>query len=344
MANILMCKRVDGAWGYITDGMVNALKSAGHNVERYDDTREAEMKQDLSNRFDYFHSFNPDLYIGCSGHKQYIPRDRSCKVAIHVNPYGPVKVEPNINESQQNIDWVMEQKPDAVFGYGRDGDRELWSYWEGSGVPWVPMPTAGDITRYRPDFKNYVRDLDLAYVGGRWTYKAESIDRFLVPLLQKSKLNYELWGWGSWPSVTFRGPIAEGDVPALFKRAKVGPCVSEPHTLVWGIDLPERVFKVILSGAVAVHDPVADMSSYLSSVTACFDQDDYVSTVKMICRWDAMKRLELAQKQYSEVCSKHTYHHRMARLFTSLGWHEEATSILGAMDGYIDDSCRQLQV
>ena len=33
---ILMVRRVGGAFGYITDGMVNALRSKGHTVLRYD--------------------------------------------------------------------------------------------------------------------------------------------------------------------------------------------------------------------------------------------------------------------------------------------------------------------
>lgn len=338
-----MSKRVDGAWGYITDGLVNALKSLGHNVERFDDA----VNPEWPHPEEVWGGFSPDLYIGCSGHRQLIPTNRGdCKVAIHVNPYGPHKVEPNINEQQATIDWVMAQKPDVVFGYGREQDRELWSYWEGNGAPWVPMPTAGDLTKYRPDFANYdKRDLDLAYVGGRWDYKAENIDRFLIPVLRKAKLNYELWGWGKWPSsVMYRGPIAEADVPTLFRRAKVAPCISEPHTLVWGIDLPERVFKTVLSGVVAVHDPVADMGGYLPSVTACFDEDDYFSTIKMISKWGADRRLELAQKQYLDVMSGHTYHHRVARLFAGLGWTDESVKATKAVDGYIDNSCRQLQV
>ena len=50
---ILMVRRVSGAFGYITDGMVNALRSKGHEVKRFD----GEMRT--------WEEFDPDIYIDC---------------------------------------------------------------------------------------------------------------------------------------------------------------------------------------------------------------------------------------------------------------------------------------
>ncbi len=326
--NILMNKRVGGAWGYITDGLVNAFEAVGHTVARHDDSDTI------------WATFKPDLYIGCSGHRQIIPPKEArgnCKVAIHVNPYCAHTIEPNINESNDAISWVRAQQPDVVFGYGLEKDRSNWEHWGDEGFQWVPMATAGDATIYSPKFDQYEsRDLDLVYVGGRWPYKAEVIDDFLLPLLYKSNLRYELRGWGAWPSgLRHGGEIDQSEVPALFNRAKVCPCISEPHTLIWGIDLPERVFKVVLSGAIAVHDPAAGFKSYLSTVDVCNDPNDYFSTIKSCCKWPVERRLELAKKQYAEVTSAHTYHHRIATLMSAIGWKAEAAAALDNLKQFI---------
>lgn len=321
-----MCKRVSAAFGYITDGMINSLKDAGHSVSRWDGLESS------------WYEFDPDIFLGASGHQQPIPdfsSRGSCKVAIHTNPHGPLKIEPNINETNENIQWVIKQKPDAIFGYGHESDRKLWSYWESMGVQWVSMPTAGDATIFRPHFNSYEnRDLDFVYVGGRWKYKAKVIDQYLFPVLWKSNLNYELWGWGDWPDKVCMGRINDDDKPKLYARAKCAPCVSEPHTLQYGIDLPERVFKAILSGCVVIHDPVPGLDRYVPSLIVANSPNDYLKMIKKMARMPDDQRKEIAISQYNEVIGGHTYHHRMACLFDAIGFSDEASDMLLALEKY----------
>jgi hypothetical protein len=321
---VLICKRVGGAFGYITDGMINALVDVGHEVRRYDDK--------------LWQHFNPDLYIGCSGHQQFIPNKSQrgfTKVAIHVNPYGPIDVKPNINEPNSVVSWVKQQEPDVVFGYGHETDRNLWSYWDSTGIKWVPLATAGDATLYYPNFDDYEnRDLDFVYVGGRWEYKAKNIDTWLFPLLWKDGLKYELWGWGEWPNHVCSGQIGDKEKHRLFRRAKMCPCVSEPHTLQCGIDVPERIFKVILSGAIAVHDAAFGIKRYVPSIVVAPTANELVSKVEELIAMPVSQRLILAKQQYLEVAKEHTYHHRMATLFDALGFMEEASDLLVAAEKY----------
>jgi hypothetical protein len=171
---VLFCHRVGGAWGYITDGMINALRDAGCVVDRWNGDDRT------------WDAFAPDLYCGASGHRQQIPTLRTCKVALHVNPYGPTKIEPNINEQLCVISAVKQIRPDAVFGYGHETDRHYWSYWDRDGMPWVPMATAGDATIFKNEGDH--SSWDIGYVGGRWTYKAKNIDAYLLPVLRDKML------------------------------------------------------------------------------------------------------------------------------------------------------------
>jgi len=312
---VLVCHRPGGAFGYISDSWINALRDKGHTVQRWDG-------HDHS-----WHDFSPNLYIGCSGHKQPIPHQRSAKIAIHVNPYGPTKIQ-GIAESDENIRWTLNQKPDVVFGYGHEDDRILWSYWtQKHDIPWVPMPTAGDKTLFHQSSEND-KQYDIVYLGGRWQYKGLIIDAYLIPFLQQSN-NYKLHGWGDWPSNICSGILAEDQVNRFLGSGRVGPCISERHTHEYGIDIPERAFKVALCGTLVVHDAVVAIRRMIPSAIIATNPDQFRNYCLHFAKPEnAAERIEVTNRQRNEVLEAHTYHHRMATLFAALGFHTEAQQML----------------
>ena len=316
---ILLCNRPGGAFGYITDGFYNALHDKGHVVRRWDGLETS------------WRSFDPDVYIGCSGHKQPIPPNRRhCKVAIHVNPYGPIDI-PGINENFDNIRWTVRQNPDAVFGYGSDDDALLWSYWYSKhGVQWVPMPCAGDRIIFKQINDAKSRQYDIVYLGGRWGYKAKTIDSFLLPALtelNKRKLRSSVRGWGDWPDGVCNGPLPEDQANEFLNSGRVVPCISEIHTHTHGIDVPERVFKSALCGALPVHDAVPALTQLLSSVVVAQTPQNFVDLCVHYAENETERLTKLAEVQ-REVLLNHTYHHRMSRLFAALGFKQDAENMV----------------
>lgn len=310
---VLFCHRPGGAFGYITDGMINAFKDKGHTTRRWD------------GKIESWNTFDPDIYIGCSGHKQPIPRNRSAKIAIHVNPYGPVKID-GINESLDNINWVVDQKPDAVFGYGFESDRVFWSDWYNKhGIPWVPTPTAGDKTLFHD--RNQEDHYDIVYLGGRWSYKGLTIDSFLIPLLRTEGIKFKLHGWGDWPNGFCDGILPEDKVVQFLNSGKIGPCVSERHTQKHGIDVPERVWKLALCGTASVHDCVPTLKENFDNAVIAKDPSDFKERCINLIEDDA-ERCNIAINQMNEVLEKHTYHHRMANILEALGYSSEAQDML----------------
>lgn len=306
---ILMNKWVGGAWGFITESLINALNDKGHIVKRYDGLESSWQR------------FDPDLYIGCSGHRQHIPNKRRAMVAIHVNPYGPVNIQ-GINESEDAISWVLSQKPDVVFGYGSQNEEIFWSYWQTRhDIPWVPMPTAGD-KKIFADLK-LERDLDIVYLGGRWAYKAQTIDRYLFPVIHKLNCRKIIRGWGGWPEDMKVEKIDDHDVNYFLNRGFVGPCISEKHTQQYGIDIPERAFKLALCGVCVIHDPVPSIKHLIPSAVVAKDENDYYELVKYYVEnpCDAQR---IAESQKIAVLQGNTYHHRCAALFRRLGMITEA--------------------
>lgn len=313
---ILMNKHVEGAWGFITESLVNAFKDRGHLVLRYDG--------DEGN----WHKFDPDLYVGCSGHKQAIPVNRRAKIAIHVNPYGPVNIN-GIDESTENINWVLRQNPDAVFGYGIASDKIFWSYWtERHGIPWVPMPTAGDKLLFnnmqRP------RSIDLIYLGGRWTYKAMTIDEYLLPVL-RSVQNKKVFGWGGWPEDIESSRLEDSKVNEFMNMGRVGPCMSEKHTQLFGIDIPERAFKLALAGVLAIHDPVPTIKSIMPTIIVATNARDYKDLIIYYIE-NKEEAAIMSEKQRQDVLTSNTYHHRCATLLSALGFKEESMDMINGIN------------
>jgi len=307
--NVLLTHRPGGAYGHISEAWLNAFKATGHKVARWD----GELSSWLA--------FRPAVYLGCSGHRQPIPHGQQrggCRLAIHVNPHGPVNT--GVNEPLVGLQWVAAQRPQVVFGYGFAHQAELWSGWTADyGIPWCPLPTAGDATAFYP--RDSARDLDLCYIGGYWPYKAQVLDSYLLPLRADGLIIY---GWGNWPPDEYgpgsSGQPADGDVPLLLARTKVGPCISEPHTHRFGIDLPERVFKVALSGALAVHDPAYHLGMVLASVPVGHTPADYIELCQQWLAASDDDRAARAAQQRQEVLAGHTYFHRLARLLHALGF------------------------
>lgn len=311
---ILICHRPGGAFGFITDGWINALRDRGHIVQRYD------------NNLNSWNAFKPDLYIGASGHKQNIPTKRTARVALHVNPYGPINI-PGINESQESIKWVIDQKPDAVFGYGSEEDRLLWSYWKDRhNIKWVPMPTAGDKTIFKN--LNKERVYDIVYLGGRWPYKALTIDEYLLPVIRSSK-SFKLHGWGDWPSNICSGILADDEANGFLNSGKIGPCLSEKHTQEYGIDIPERAFKLALCGTLFIHDSVIQMRNMIKSAIIASSPSHFHDLCEYYSKEEhKQEREEIATQQHIEVMENHTYHHRISLLLKTIGYDTESLLML----------------
>lgn len=315
---ILLCHRPDGAFGYITDGWWNALHDKGHEVRRWDGKSESWL------------AFRPDIYIGCSGHKQPIPSDENCKIAIHVNPFGPVNID-GINETEQNVKWVINQKPDVVFGYGHEKDRLLWSGWTNEfGIKWVPMPCAADRILFHQIQPIDDRPLDLIYLGGRWKYKARTIDAYLLPVISELKVlakPISVMGWGEWPEDVCSGLLANDRANSFINSGKIGPCISELHTHQYGIDIPERAFKVAACGTLVIHDAVIHIREMIPSAVVAANPNHFKDMCLHYINNDT-ERMDLIIKQQREVLDNHTYHHRMSTLLDSLGFAQQAKEMI----------------
>lgn len=316
---ILVVKPNGGAFYYITKAFINAFNDIGCNAMFWDGDEK------------FFNDFKPDLYIGASGHRQNIPKNYNGKIAIHVNPYG-VKLDPinnvDINESQDAINWTIKNHPDIVFGYGhQDDSKTYWRDWYAKhSIKFVGVPTAGDVIEYYIDKKQC--DYKIAYFGGRWPYKGHNIDKWLVPVLDKLSKISKVHGWGGWQGKSYyHGPLPNDDNGRSFlSSALVCPCICEPHTSKYGIDIPERFFKVSLCGSLPILDYVNGFSRYMTKYIMASNPDEYYNLIlNYSSNPDYINEgKKIAIEIRNEVLKKHTYHNRMMDLCNAIGFYHIA--------------------
>lgn len=328
---ILSCNPKGSAFHYILKGIEDAFVALGHQFIRWD------------GRTEVLKNYQPDLYLGCSGWRQDLPkwcRDMyGTKIAIHANPYGtvkliPLKGEPNINEPQGAIDWVLKQNPDAVYCYANDLDiSRMWNFWEERhGLLVIPMPTAGNSIIHQPVVKDPKFKCQIGFIGGYWPYKAMNIKKYVTPVI--NAFTAQVYGWGGWSHSKYKGTIKDQDVNKLFSSALICPSVVEPHTTRYGIDVPERMWKVPLGGGMTILDPFSGVENYVDTDVFPIAQDpqDYFRLIKYyLVKHEERASLALAQRQY--VLENHTYFHRISRMLNDLGFIDEAE----ACDGKISE-------
>jgi hypothetical protein len=314
---IFITNSKSGAFHEISKGWVNAFRQGGHNAIHWDGNIKT------------WRDHNPDIFIGCSGWPQQIPKSSNTQIAIHVNPYCDENIQvpngPPINETPKAISWTLAQKPKFVFGYGHQDDMYQWWYkWKRDhGINTIGMPNAADITIYHAMPPTPSLACDVGWVGGYWSYKAINLDKYIVPVAKKYK---SIWlGW-SGPKGLWRGKASQAQIVQLFNSAKICPCVVEPHTTKYGIDIPERIFKVAACGALTISDPVRGLDRYFTPdiLPTASDPESYMALCDHYIKMNPNERKRQANTMKKEVLKNHTYYNRAQTFLKAFGYYAEA--------------------
>lgn len=313
--NILCCNPPGGAFLHITNSWGNIFNSLGHKFLKWDGDINTADK------------FKPDLYLGCSGHRQDFPsllRDKyNTKIGIHVNPWSKKPIpkfrDVDVNETKNSINWTLRQNPDFVFCYAdKIKIDEYFNEWiDRHNLPVIPMPCAGDPILFEPVSSEKKYECDIGFVGGYWKYKSFNLDRFITPLTEV--YDVKIWGWGGWKNKSYIGKINDEDIKKVFSSAKICPAISEPHTNDTGIDVPERIFKVPLGGGFVISDFFNGIYNYfpkeIMPVAKNYKElreliDIYINSMKL--------RTEMKKAQQLHIIKNHTYYSRIRGIFEFL--------------------------
>lgn len=213
---------------------------------------------------------------------------------------------------------VLSSSPDFVFTPVTESGHRYYAEWTRNGATLISLPLACDTTKYRVDANaaSEFRDVDVAFVGGYWPYKAIQFDRYLKPYEKR----LTVFGYSRWPYAGYGGQISEQKEPLLLNQARLCPAINEPHAEVIGGDICERVYKVLGSGGMCVTDATAAHRDIFAAdeLLVPRDLDHFHQLVRDVLNDDDLCAAYRA-RGHQAVMSRHTYVHRAQRILEELG-------------------------
>ena len=176
-----------------------------------------------------------------------------------------------------------------------------------------------DIITYNNSVFDPTLECDLGFVGGYWPYKGQVLDKYLLPLLHPiGKYNVKIFGNQPWGVNQYCGLIADEDVKNLFASAKICPNLSEPHAQEFGIDLNERIFKVLYAGGFCIADNVEAYKMFGDGIVIAESPEDFKEKIDHYLN-NTSERVDIAAKGYQYIINNHTSVHRAAEILNYFG-------------------------
>lgn len=330
---ILIANDGPSAFYYIRLGYARVFSSMGHEVALWDINNKPAM--------DVFDEFQPDLFMG-----QSYNLNRSIVNAIKERPWTKVIMKagdwgslsnqiPNdyqiLKASEQEKRFVLDlynttKKPDFLhIYYHPDYIDDTHGFWKNEGVPVQSLMLAADIFEYtngekRPEFES-----DITYVGGYWEYKAQVLNKYLVPLCYTTDYNIKIFGNSVWPVPQYCGFLQPELTSDALASATICPQLHEPHSQEFGFDMSERTFKLLADKCFVISDYVEGLAKLFNNDEIIFAKtpkefeekvDHYLSK--------PYERIRHVVKGFDKVIHEHTYFNRVAKIFECLNIPSEA--------------------
>lgn len=323
----ILCEYSQGGSSFVRTGWGRVFKALGHSFTFWNPEEKP--------AFDAFDETRPDAFLGTTyGIDKAVFRCIAARPKMKVGLFASAWGEwvANIDSKKYPIVIATNQekliietlksttgKPDFVFIHA--GERFLEGIlggWREIGVRPISVLNAADAYIYLGGEHKEEYACDVAFIGGRWPFKARNLDRFLLPLCHPSKgLNVKIFGSTQWPVSNYLGVLDEPEARHVFKSAKVCPNISEPHSTDLGLgDVIERIFKVPASGGMLVSDAVEGIDDIFGKgvVPQADNPRDFESLIRhYIAHPD--EREKVIGETRRIVLSDHCYHQRVATFF-----------------------------
>lgn len=319
---------------------VNAFRGIGFNAQMWD-------CKNVS-AFDAFDSFEPDIFLGQSYNLdealiKCIYERPHLKVGLRAGDWGDHENE--IDKSKFNILFASQKeklllkklkdetgKPDFVhIHYLQKDVDKTHEHYRSIGIEPKSLIMCADTHVYGNSEYDERLACDIGFVGGYWPHKGIVINNYLFPMLGDiSKYKVKIFGNQSWPVNQYCGYLEDHEVKNLFKSAKVCPNLSEPHAHAFGIDINERIFKILYAGGFCVSDYCDAYNIFGDGVVLAKSAEEFREKIDYYIR-NPEERQAIAKKGRQIVIEKHLNYHRIASILDYLGFNDLSNRILTAI-------------
>ena len=315
---------------FIRMGLLRAFSALGHDAVMWDITKKS--------AFDAFSEFEPDLFIGqtyninrslikCLGQRP------NCKVIMKGSDWGEYsdiidrQKYPVLIANEEEIDNVKALREvnglDYIYvHYLQHHVDKTHSHWKDI-VPAKSMLSAADVFEFTGGESKPEYECDLGFLGGRWGYKAQTLDKYFMPLLG-GDLNVKIFGNQSWGIPEYCGYLPDEEVRHFLASAKICPNISELHSQDFGYDIIERPFKLSANKCFVISDYVEGLTEVYPEMPIAKTPEEFKELVSYYL--DRPKEREtVIERLYSSTIKSHTYFERVAEIFKNLEMPYEET-------------------
>jgi hypothetical protein len=220
--------------------------------------------------------------------------------------------------AQRTYRAVLESAPAFTHTISPTAGFAYYTRWTELGLRLESLPLACDTSIYHPHTPDqpHFAQVQMAFVGGYWPYKAVQFDRYLRPY----EAQLTIFGREAWPYAGYGGPLPLAQEASLYRQARLSPTINEPHCERMNIDLNERVFKVLGSGGCSLTDAIAGYREWFTAdeLPVPTSLAEYHELVHLLLTDDALNA-GYRQRGHAAVMARHTYAHRARTLLDWLG-------------------------
>ena len=283
--------------------------------------------------FDVFDAFEPDIFLGQSYNLdtsllKCIYERPHMKVGLRVGDWGDH--EDMVDKTKYNILYCSQKekdvlkklkeetgKPDFVhIHYDENAVKITHNHFESIGIKPISLMMCADTTAYSDAQYDPKLECDIGFVGGYWPYKGLIIDRYLTPLLDPPTYKVKIFGNQVWPVNQYCGLLSDNDVKNLFVSARICPNLSEPHAQEFGIDVNERIFKILYAGGFCISDKVDSYKMFGDGLVIVNSPEDFRDKIDHYLA-NPSERYKIAEVGQKHVTENHTGFHRSAQIMNA---------------------------
>lgn len=323
----ILCNKFSNALYHIFNGWKEVFIRTGHEWKWLTE----------KNVVDTFKTYKPDMYIGSTYELNeefiYALNDTDVITLLKGNNYGDLEIDskkfPIGIADDKEITFASKLKRvDGIFNfYHKNRYPGTMNKWQDSlGIKLLEgLPAADTFNHYvSPKDDNLL--CDIGFVGGYWKYKAEEINRYLLPLCYKpGRFNIKIFGNQPWPVPQYMGLCSGHTANKLFSSATVCPNISEPHAGTFGFEVNERFFKLAACKAFQISPRLASAEEDIfknGEVVFVDTPEDFEDAVNNFII-NPQLREPFIEEAYKTVMNNHTYIHRIKNIWSDLNMTEE---------------------
>jgi hypothetical protein len=310
---------------YIYQGLGSAIVERENQFGFWD--------KDQNCAFDVFNQVKPDVFIG-QGYNldrsiiKCLNNNKDIKVVLKVgidskeflSEYDKEKYpiliatdqEKNLVDQIENKDRIVlfnychENRKDYVIGGWKELGYKIWGF----------LPAVDTNVYYQVPINKELLS-DIVFIGGYWEYKAQNLDKYIVPLCYPiGKYKIKIFGNQHWSVPQYLGFASDENIRNLICSSTICPNIHEPHSNKYGFDVVPRIFNIIACKGFCISDYVESLEKDIftnNELLMVKDPQDFFGLIDYFLK-NPEKREEYINKAYSVVMRKHTYKNRVSEL------------------------------